>query len=133
MKRLKFLFLFVLGISLFSACKKDNPGPPVTSSGIAGIYEGKYGLGSGTPVVFFSFNLKPDGILEELDETGAIIGKGIWTITGNTFYATSNYVPPSNNKYAIKATYNGATKKLSGTWGYVNNDANGGTWYMTKK
>lgn len=133
MKRLQFLFLFVLCIGLFSACKKDEVEQPVTSSGVAGLYEGKYGLGSGSSVVFFSFNLKPDGVLEELDETGAIIGKGIWTITGKNFYGTSNYLPPATNKFAVKATYDATAKKLTGTWGYGNNDANGGNWHMTKK
>lgn len=133
MKNLKLVLLFVLGISAIISCKKDNDqiNPPSTS--IAAVYEGKFGTGTNVPSSFFSFKVDANGVLQEVNSTGTVIGKGIWTLTGNTFYGTYHYLPPSNNTYSVKATYDVAAKKFTGTWGYGNNDTNGGDWFMVKK
>lgn len=133
MKRLQFIFLFVLSTVLFTACKKDKNDPEVSSGEVAATYEGKFGTGNNSPSSFFSFNVKPDGVLEELNSSGSVKGKGIWTISGNTFQGTTHDLFPVTNFYSYRATYDAATKKLTGTWGYGNNETDGGQWHMTKK
>ena len=133
MKLLKIVFLFALGLGVFTSCKKDKDPVTVPSSQFSGKYEGKYGTGNNTPIVFFSFNIKQNGTLEELDETGQIIGTGIWTLDGNIFEASSHYVSPATNVFALIASYDASSKKLAGTWGYGDNDKDGGKWNMTKK
>jgi hypothetical protein len=133
MKLLKIVFLLAFGLSLFTSCKKDKDPVTVPSSQFAGIYVGKYATGNTTPIVFFSFNIKQNGTLDELDETGQVIGTGTWTLNGNTFKATSQYVSPATNVFALIASYDASSKKLTGTWGYGHNDKDGGKWHMTKK
>lgn len=133
MKHLQFIFLFVLGATVFTACKKEKNEPQVSSGDVAATYEGKYGTGNNTPTAFFSFNAKADGVLEELTNTGSLKGKGVWSISGNTFQGTTHDIFPVTNFYSYRATYDAATKKLTGTWGYGNSETDGGQWYMTKK
>lgn len=133
MKKFKNLFLFLLASLVLISCKKDT-NPPTNPNTIAGTYEGKFGTGDNTPSSFFSFNIKPNGILEEISNTGEVLGTGIWTISGSTFQGSYDYNEPSNNSYSVKATYDASAKNLTnGTWGYGNNETNGGKWNMTKK
>eukprot|EP01035_Chromulina_nebulosa_P058173 gene58173-79673_t len=118
MKKFKNLFLFLLASLVLISCKKDT-NTLTSPHTIAGIYEGKFGTGNNTPASFYSFNIKPNGILEEISNTGEVLGTGIWTISGSTFQGSYDYDEPSNNSYSVKATYNASAKNLTnGTWGY---------------
>ena len=132
MNLLKISFLFAFTLALLSSCKKDKDTATVPPGSFAGKYVGKYGIGNNTPTLYFSFNLKQDGTLDELDESGAVIGKGTWSINGTSFQATSYYVAPATNFFAMTAFYDASLKKLTGTWGYGDNDKDGGKWHMTK-
>lgn len=133
MRILTTVFLSVFFIASITSCSKDKDPVSVPTTEFAGKYVGKYGTGNNTPSVFFSFNLKQNGTLEELDETGEVIGTGAWSISGNTFHGTSHYIFPLTNFFALTANYEASKKKLTGTWGYGNNDKDGGKWYMTKQ
>ena len=134
MKQLKFLFVLVLGITLFASCNKDKDDVvSIPATELTGVLEGKYGTGTNTPSSFYSFNLKADGTMQELNSAGEINGTGTWTITGTTFRATHHYLFPANAFFVTTGTYNTATKTITGTWGYGSNDSDGGKWYMTKK
>jgi hypothetical protein len=37
------------------------------------------------------------------------------------------------NKYSVSGTYDPATKKMTGTWGYDNNPSDGGKMDMAKQ
>lgn len=132
MKRLQFLFLFVMSCGLFTACKKDKDPINIPASMIEGAYKGKYGTGSNNPSSFYSFNLKTNGILEEVNNTGTVVGTGTWSISGETFKAKYLTTLPAAS-YSVKATFDVATDKLTGTWGYGNSETDGGKWFMEKQ
>jgi hypothetical protein len=132
MKQLKFATAFLLSFLLFASCKKDKAAIELSKAEIAGVYAGKYGTGDNTPASFYSFQVKEDGTMHELNSSGQIIGTGAWTITGTSFRASYHYTFPSTSFFVASGTYDPATKKLTGTWGYGSNDSNGGKWHMTK-
>lgn len=133
MKALKFFLLVVSGINFFVACKKDKQDTAVTKAEVAGIYEGKYGTGNNNPSSFYSFNLKADGTMEELNGDGSVKGTGTWTLNGNIVTATHKYQFPANAFFISTGVYDAGAKKISGTWGYGSSDNDGGKWYMTRK
>lgn len=131
MKTLKICALTALMFAALLGCKKDDPAP-VTES-IAGRWEGKYGNGTKTPDWFWSFEISPGGVIDELNSSGDKIGDGIWTLSGDKFLSTYHNDFPYNATYSLKATYNSSEKTLTGTWGFRNNDSDGGTFKLTKK
>jgi hypothetical protein len=133
---MKFLKLPILALFLsavFFSCKKDSDSVPQPAPGIAGDWIGKYGFGNETPAIYFRFNIKSNGEIEELNSSGNSKGGGTWNLNGTTFTATYQWKAPLNTKYKVAATYDAATNKLSGTWGYDNNATNGGLWEQTKQ
>ena len=133
MKLFRIVFLFAFLLSVFASCKKDKDPITVPPANAAGKYEGKYGTGNNVPSVFYSFDLKQNGTLDELDEKGEIIGTGTWKITGSSFTASTHYKFPATSFFALTAFHDASAKKLTGTWGYGSNDKDGGKWHMTKK
>jgi hypothetical protein len=71
--------------------------------------------------------------LEELNNTGAVVGKGTWSNSGKQVYGSYHYITPATSFFAIKATYDAPEKTIIGTWGYGNSHNDGGIWYMTRK
>jgi hypothetical protein len=116
---------------LFTACKKETT--QTTTKTIEGTWKGKYGFGNETPTVFFSFNIKPGGVIEELNSSGASKGSGTWTQTNSTFTAHYQWKAPLNTIFSVTAFYDKDNGKLDGFWGYGNEDDNGGEWTMTKQ
>ena len=125
------LFAFFLLAALIS-CKENDPAPTISKS-IDGVWEGKYGNGTKTPDWFWSFEIDPDGVIHELNSGGEKIGKGIWTKTATNFVSTYHNDRPYNATYSLKATYNESEGTLKGTWGYGNNETDGGTFSLSKK
>lgn len=113
------------------ACSKSTDKPASTS--IEGVWVGKYGTGNNKPSSFYSFNFKANGIIEELDVNGKVIGKGIWELENNILQAYYEYLPPSNKEFSILGAFNAAQGKILGNWGYGESVTDGGTWEMTKK
>jgi hypothetical protein len=133
MKRLKLISAIVFSLFLaLAACKKDN-GPTISKEEVSGIYIGKYGNDDNSPSTFFSFNIKPDGTMQELNNSGLAIGNGTYTLSGNTFLASYHWTFPVNTFFTAKATYDPATKQLTGTWGWASSESDGGKWYMKKQ
>lgn len=132
MKSLKIIFLYIIGVSLFTSCEKDKDTANIPPSAVQGTYKGKYGTGNNSPSSFYSLNIKSNGVLEELSSGGAVLGVGSWTISGNTFKGTYLTVLPAAG-YSVKATLDLATNRLTGTWGYGSSDSDGGKWFMIKE
>lgn len=135
MKQLKFFLALFIGALLFTSCKKDKDddtkAPPMPD--IPGVYIGKYGTGNNTPSSFYSFNIKGDGTIQEINSSGLVVGTGTWTLNGKTFRASYHYTMPATAFFVASATYDPITKKLAGTWGYGSSDNDGGKWHMTKQ
>ena len=85
MKLLNIFLLLVFSTLVFSSCHKNNDAPTVPATQLAGKYEGKFGTGSNTPSAFYAFNIKENGVLEEIKSSGEVVGVGTWTITGTNF------------------------------------------------
>lgn len=133
MKIVKIIFLSILSIGFFAACKKNKDDIQIPVAEVAGMYEGKYGTGNNTPSTFYSFNLKADGTMEELASDGEVKGTGTWGMSGNTFTANHKYTFPANAFFVSTGTYDASAKKITGTWGYGSSNSDGGKWYMVKK
>jgi hypothetical protein len=132
---MKFIKLFILGLivsTVFLSCKKDNTGATASKS-LQGKWVGTYGFGNETPHVFYSFNIKASGVIEELSQAGNSKGSGTWNLNGNSFTATYQWKSPMNTVYSVVAIYDPATGKLTGTWGYDNNNTNGGLWEQSRQ
>lgn len=137
MKAVKLSIIALLSMSaLFVACSKSNDStpPPVPTDTIEGVWQGKYGYGNEAPSISYIFNIKPGGVIEELNTSGNSKGSGTWTLVGTEFTAHYQWKAPLLTTFSVKATFNKSTGKLSsGVWGYDNNNNNGGKWDMTKK
>lgn len=135
MKFLKFSVLTLLtSIVLFSCSKNsDDVTPNNPAPGIQGDWIGKYSFGNETPSVYFRFSIQAGGKIDELNASGASKGGGTWELNGTSFTAHYQWKEPLNTIYTVAATYNEATHKLSGTWGYGNSAINGGLWEQTKQ
>jgi hypothetical protein len=135
MKFMKFSVMALTMAITFFSCKKDSDSVAknTPTPGIEGKWIGKYGFGNETPGIFYSFNIKPGGVIEELNKSGYSKGSGTWNLNGTTFTATYQWGAPYYSFYSVSATYNEATHKLTGTWGYDNSATDGGLWEQTKQ
>jgi hypothetical protein len=124
----------LLSATLFSCSKNsDDVVPNQPAPGIQGDWVGKYGFGNETPGVYFRFSIQAGGVIDELNASGASKGGGTWQLNGTSFTAHYQWKAPLNTVYSVAATYNEATHKLTGTWGYENSTTNGGLWEQTKQ
>lgn len=133
MKFFKYLVVSLLigtAFFSFSSCKKnsDNINHP-----LEGKWVGSYGFGNETPHAFFSFNIKPGGVIEELSQSGESKGDGTWSINGTTFSATYQWDAPLNTIYSVVAVYDASKGKLTGSWGYNSSSTNGGFWEQSRQ
>ncbi|MFT3682615.1 MAG: hypothetical protein QM791_20330 [Ferruginibacter sp.] len=139
MKNLKMMLLFIAFSTAVVSCKKDEvPSTPSTpdsgSNPVAGRWIGKFGFETESPDTYYSFSLKSNGTMEELNSSNEKIGEGTWTLVGTVFTAKHHYTGGNGTSFTDVATYNAQTKTFSnGTWGYSNNTSNGGKWFMSKQ
>jgi hypothetical protein len=135
MKFLRFgIVALLLSTALFS-CKKDNNDdfkPTNGNTAIEGKWVGTYGFGLDAPTIYYCLNVKEGGVIEELNSSGVSKGSGTWSLNGNVFTAKYQWKAPLLTKYSVTATFNPASGKLVGTWGYDDNATNGGKWEQTK-
>ena len=117
------------------ACKKDNSTslPPSTPASLEGKWVGTYVNDASGNSFYYSFNIKPGGIIEEVNSSGEKIGEGTWTYDNNILSAHYHWLPPHTSTYSIIAAYYTNTKKLLGNWGYGDSNTDGGTWEMARK
>lgn len=133
MKKVKMALIALVIATGFAACNKDSD-DEVISSPVEGSYAGKYGFGTDAPDLDFKFKVSPGGIFQEIStSTGNVKGQGTWTLNGNTLTATYTMLFSPFNKYSVSGTYDPATKKITGTWGYDNNPSDGGKMEMAKQ
>lgn len=136
MKFLKFFIIALLMSTAFFSCKKDNNDDFTTtppSTAIEGKWVGKYGYQNDAPTIYFCLNVKPGGVIEELNTSGESKGSGTWSMNGNTFTAKYQWKAPLNTIFSVVATYDPASGKLVGTWGWNDNATSGGKWENNKQ
>jgi hypothetical protein len=132
MKLFRFTILsLALAMTFMSCSKKDSDDSTPVSSSLNGVWTGKSVTESNNSTSFYSFEIKPDGTLNRLDEAGAIAGTGTWSVSNNIFEGT--YKNANNAKFSVIGSYNKGLAKILGNWGYGNSVTNGGTWEMARK
>ena len=131
MRVAKFFIMMLIATAALTACKKDSSSS--SDKAIEGKWVGKYGFDNEAPSEFYSFNIKPGGILEEIGQTGLKIGEGTWKLENNIFTGVTYSTLGSNSKYSVIAAYDQAKGKLLGDWGFDDSATDGGTWEMTKQ
>jgi len=134
MKFLQAVSVLLFAAFTFAACSKSNNTPPVTNNSVQGAWVGKFGTDNNAPSVFFSYNFKAGGVLEELTDNGQIKGTGTWKLDNNILSGyTINVLAPVGNKYSMIGAFNAAQGKILGNWGYGSSATNGGLWEMSRK
>ena len=135
MKILQFAIITFVVSYVFIGCKKDHdPGlPPSTSVQVEGRWEGSYVNDASGNTFYYSFNIKPGGIIEEINSSGQKVGEGTWTYENNILLADYTWLPPAGSTFSVIGSYYNSTGKFLGNWGYENSTINGGTWEMIKK
>jgi hypothetical protein len=136
MKILRTTIIALVASTAFIACKKDhNSSVPPSSSGnsIVGKWVGSYVNDASGNSFYYSFNIKANGVIEEVTSSGEKIGEGTYTYENNILTAHYNWLPPHTSSYSIIASYYSNSGKLLGNWGYGDSATDGGTWEMTKK
>jgi len=119
--------------AMFTSCKKDKADDgTANNTSLAGKWAGKRGDGNETPDYDYRFTIKSNGTLDATNAAGGIKGSGTWTLVGTEFKAQYKFVAPLFTDYQIKGTYNAATGKLTGVWGFDDGLYEEGTWYLSK-
>jgi len=130
MKLLKTLSLVALLMPLIFACSKnsDSPAPP---NAMEGKWVGNYGFDNEAPSHYFSLNIKPGGVIQELNGLGVAKGGGTWTLQGNTIKGNYKMFFAPYNEYSVSVSLN-ANGQMVGTWGYDKDPSDGGKVLMSK-
>ena len=119
------MLLALFSLTVLFSCKKDND----KKKSIEGLWEGTYVNDASGNTFFYSFNIKPGGVIEEIDADGDKIGQGTWELENNIFSATYSW--PNGLEFSVLASYYPDQTKLLGNWGYDDSVTDGGTWEMT--
>ncbi|HEY0678894.1 MAG TPA: hypothetical protein VGD17_11450 [Chitinophagaceae bacterium] len=132
MRFVQFAIMIMLASATLLACKKDKASS-TSNAAIEGKWMGKYGFDNETPAIFYGFNIKPGGVLEEFGESGMKIAQGTWKLENNIFTGNTVSLLGSNNEYSVIAAFNEAKGELLGNWGYDESATDGGTFTMKKQ
>jgi hypothetical protein len=126
-----FIALFIS--TTFLACKKESD-KPATPNAVAGVYSGKYGLGSEDPDNNYTLNLKAGGTIEELGmSSGNPVARGTWVLNGTTLTAKYTMLYSPFNNYFLVAAFDASSGTFTGTWGYENSSTDGGKFQVSRK
>lgn len=128
MKISKIILIALIAATGFVSCKKDKVEKQTTA--IEGRWVGTYVNEASGNSFYYSFNIKPGGIIEELNAAGQKLGQGTWELDNNILSA--NYSWTSGSQYSVIAAFYKEDGKLLGDWGYGDSATNGGTWTMQK-
>ena len=132
MKIFKIALLSMMILTGIVSCTKDSDSPSTNPSALEGLWVGAYGYDNDNPSISYRFDIKPGGIIHEVNSSGQSKGSGTWKLEGNIFTAKYTWNPPLGTTFSVIATYDASKKKLLGNWGWGNSATDGGLWSMTK-
>lgn len=125
-----FTFLVLSTVSFIACSKEEDEGHPTDT--VEGLWIGTYGFGSESPDIFFSFNIKPGGVIEELNSNQLVKGSGTWELDDDDFTASYQWGAPYFTSFSVMATFDKSKGRLTGFWGYDDSAIDGGKWIMDK-
>lgn len=128
MKISKIILIALVALTGFISCKKDKVEKQNT---IEGRWVGTYVNEASGNSFYYSFNIKPAGVIEELNAAGEKLGQGTWKLENNILSA--KYSWSGGSGFSVLAAFYKVEGKLLGDWGYGNSATNGGTWQMHKQ
>lgn len=128
MKISKTILIALVALTGFASCKKDKVEKQTV---IEGRWVGSYVNEASGNSFYYSFNIKPGGVIEELNSSGHKLGQGTWELENNIL--TADYTWTGGNGFSVIAAFYKETGKLLGDWGYGDSATNGGTWQMHKE
>lgn len=146
MQNLKFIVLVILFYLLLASCKKNNDvtvntiqqtARPASSqqliaeSFIKGVWEGTYIPSTKSESLFLSFDIKPAGVLNVLNDSTQIIGTGTWALN-DTIFNAYYIIFSTQHVQSVSGELHVNTNNLGGNWQYNNTYEDGGTWNMNK-
>ncbi len=99
-----------------------------TKENVVGKWVGTYGDGESSKPNFYSFQLNNDGTMQLVNERGAIIANGNYSVTNNVITGNYSYTKGSSISFIGTLLKN----TISGTWGVGNNGSGGGKWVMNR-
>lgn len=128
MKISKIILIALVALTGFISCKKDKVEKQNT---IEGRWVGTYVNEASGNSFYYSFNIKPGGVIEELNAAGQKLGQGTWKLENNILSAKYNWT--GGGAFSVLGAFNKEQGKLLGDWGYGNSATNGGTWQMQRQ
>src|SRR5215207_4959017 len=104
--------LMVIAVFVFASCNKDNDKNPVS---IEGKWVGSYSFMTGTPY-YFSFNIKANGEIQELNPNGGVEGSGTWELDNATNVFSAHYTWTTGEIFSVVAAFDKNNGRLIGNW-----------------
>jgi len=132
MKISKIILIALVASTGFIACKKDKVEKQTKQTTIEGRWVGTYVNEASGNSFYYSFNIKPAGVIEELNAAGEKLGQGTWKLENNILSAKYSW-SGGGSGFSVLAAFSKEEGKLLGDWGYGNSATNGGTWQMHKQ
>jgi hypothetical protein len=132
-KNLFFALVALTSVLLLSSCKKDNPAP--TDPAYAGLWKGKYGVGTSAPGYGYAFLFRNNGtvrVFNDSDTATASKAEGTFSVTGSTVTTTYKYIT-AGDQYSTTAVMDTKSTFIEGTWGSGSNTTNGGKFFIVKQ
>ena len=122
----------IFTLVMFS-CKKENVSDPaVTLNGTE--WTGNYGYHHGAQTDYFKFQFKSSDsvIVYSTNAANPYIGRGLWTISGDSIRATFTY-DVLLQVYKFAAKYPGSSTQMLGVWTDPTDAANWGDFTLIKQ
>ncbi len=114
----------IMTMAIFS-CKKDDVKP---SFFIVGKWSGKHG--DTVPDTYYGLVFQSGGVLQRIAASGTVGATGTWNYSGNTL--TGTYTFDNGTVVSLKATFDPATGKLNGTYGYGSDTSGEAVFFLTR-
>jgi hypothetical protein len=126
MKVVKSVAIVLMILTTWTACKKEKDD---AGFNVNGIWQGSLTQVGQEGAGVFKFELKSNGTIERLKNTGEVVAFGTWQMAGDSLKATYTYTT-SPTVVNLKGVLNSSTKQLSGKWA---NSSEQGSWMADKK
>ena len=129
MKISKWIMAMLIAAVSFVSCSKDKDDNKVS---IDGYWTGTYVNDASGQTFYYRLHIKSNGDLEEVDNTGAVLGTGEWELDPSTNVFMAVYEWNNGQDFSLIAAFDPQAGKLVGNWGYNNSNTDGGSFELEK-
>jgi len=132
MKTLQMIAICGLLLTGLFSCTKEKEAVYDPIDEMYETYTGKQGAGVEDPANYLQLKLEDHGSLLSFNSHKALPGSGSWEISGNRFRGSFRQ-GDNNMTVTLEGTYDPASHKISGSWGYGEFPIGGGSFYVVKE